>query len=556
MAIKDDALQAIETYIKANGKREITGPVLANVLRLVLEASVNTETIARAIEDGTAFYGVPENVGLLDMNNYVLLKDAGGKGMFVNLGDLTDLLKQYIEITSIEMEPLVGGGTSGTALEVPEGPVGELRTAEVSSGKWYDFGSGPVEASAGRRWKAYWNGTSWSLKDMGALPTTPTSNQVTSDGLMAVSQKGVFNNTVLKRNVETTPISVNEFRQDLIQNGNLNSSGVFVEGAGKAVIGQQVTAGQQYALSGIPVDANKRIAFKDANGALVDTVMNMSVMPRGITAPATAVTVDYDIKTISDADDTVFANFQFEKGTTPSAYVAPDNQINKISGNKINASSLVEGNNTPKATELKNAVPLGQMYNEYQGKVYEGTLKTGSTMAQQRNLLNEVIVDIKITGAKSGKEYMLRTICFKDPTAKDYTTFSEGTVTGGVFTEEKILVAVPSGTVNSAIPDTLTGKAYSKYDLGDGTIAEVWFDFNRKVGWTLTVFALAADSANVAAGCYINRKKATVAVGREFVRRNYQGSILSGVLQTSSNANAINLINSVIEDEDNRGARK
>ncbi|OYD42296.1 hypothetical protein [Sphingobacterium cellulitidis] len=78
--------------------------------------------------------------------------------------------KEYLNITGIEMEPLVGGTTSGTALVVPNGPAGEQRTAEVSSGKWYDFGSGPVQASADRRWKSYWNGTSWVLKDMGALP--------------------------------------------------------------------------------------------------------------------------------------------------------------------------------------------------------------------------------------------------------------------------------------------------------------------------------------------------------------------------------------------------
>lgn len=89
--------------------------------------------------------------------------------------------KEYLNITGIEMEPLVGGTTSGTALVVPNGPAGEQRTAEVSSGKWYDFGSGPVEASADRRWKSYWNGTSWVLKDMGELPQqdiTPLENDI------------------------------------------------------------------------------------------------------------------------------------------------------------------------------------------------------------------------------------------------------------------------------------------------------------------------------------------------------------------------------------------
>lgn len=98
--------------------------------------------------------------------------------------------KEYLNITGIEMEPLVGGTTSGTALVVPNGPAGEQRTAEVSSGKWYDFGSGPVEASADRRWKSYWSGTAWSLKDMGELPQQPLSSEVSQADNKALTPKG------------------------------------------------------------------------------------------------------------------------------------------------------------------------------------------------------------------------------------------------------------------------------------------------------------------------------------------------------------------------------
>ena len=89
--------------------------------------------------------------------------------------------KDYLNITGIELEPLVGGDTSETALVVPAGPVGEARTAEVASGKWYNFGSGAVEATADRRWKAYWTGTAWSLKDMGPLPAPDTSDLATKE---------------------------------------------------------------------------------------------------------------------------------------------------------------------------------------------------------------------------------------------------------------------------------------------------------------------------------------------------------------------------------------
>lgn len=78
--------------------------------------------------------------------------------------------KEYLNITGIELEPLVGGDTEATALVVPNGPAGEQRTVEVASGKYYDFGSGSQLADADKRWKAYWSGTAWSLKDMGELP--------------------------------------------------------------------------------------------------------------------------------------------------------------------------------------------------------------------------------------------------------------------------------------------------------------------------------------------------------------------------------------------------
>lgn len=101
-------------------------------------------------------------------------------------------LKALLTIEGTEMEPLVGGTTSGTALVVPNGPSGEQRTAEVSSGKYYDFGSGPQLADANKRWKAYWSGSSWSLKDMGALPQVQTVPVAKKDGSEAWSLGGAY----------------------------------------------------------------------------------------------------------------------------------------------------------------------------------------------------------------------------------------------------------------------------------------------------------------------------------------------------------------------------
>lgn len=106
---------------------------------------------------------------------------------FVTFGQLSESVKEIIEVTGQEIAPLVGGETSGTALSVPAGPTGEVRTADVASGKWYNFGSGAVEATADKRWRAYWNGTSWSLVDMGELPGDPTEQEYNTNTELPLS---------------------------------------------------------------------------------------------------------------------------------------------------------------------------------------------------------------------------------------------------------------------------------------------------------------------------------------------------------------------------------
>lgn len=140
---------------------------------------------------------IPELDEALDFENIVV--DDGtpiGKRM------TKASLKALLTIEGTEMEPLVGGTTSGTALVVPNGPAGVQRTAEVSSGKWYDFGSGPVEASAGRRWKSYWSGTAWSLKDMGELPTQPANGIAEIGNPNPTSGNEVAIKTLLKKDVD------------------------------------------------------------------------------------------------------------------------------------------------------------------------------------------------------------------------------------------------------------------------------------------------------------------------------------------------------------------
>lgn len=174
--------------------------------------------------------------------------------------------KEYLNITGIEMEPLVGGTTSGTALVVPNGPAGEQRTAEVSSGKWYDFGSGPVQASADRRWKSYWSGTSWILKDLGALPQVIADGKVIENDTKAVAGGEVFEKTLVKDKY----LYYNKFNPTNVISGKYiqNSSGNLTNDSSAYVITEIMAAeeGQRVYLKNWDRNVSFAVRFVDSLG--------------------------------------------------------------------------------------------------------------------------------------------------------------------------------------------------------------------------------------------------------------------------------------------------
>lgn len=88
----------------------------------------------------------------------------------VTVGQLAEVAATKVEMSGIEMEPVTGGATSGTATNIPNGPSGQNRKAEASPG-WYKFGSAAaVEAQEGFLWTIWWDGSSWSLENRGPLP--------------------------------------------------------------------------------------------------------------------------------------------------------------------------------------------------------------------------------------------------------------------------------------------------------------------------------------------------------------------------------------------------
>ena len=91
-------------------------------------------------------------------------KNDKGEVQYIDFNDV----KTYLEITSIELEPFVGG-TQASPTNVPTQAPGEARKAQFGAG-WYNFGSGPELLDPKYTWVGFWNGSTWLIRRMNELP--------------------------------------------------------------------------------------------------------------------------------------------------------------------------------------------------------------------------------------------------------------------------------------------------------------------------------------------------------------------------------------------------
>ena len=245
--------------------------------------------------------------------------------------------KEYLNITGIELEPLVGGDTSGTALVVAPGPSGEQRTAEVASGKYYDFGSGPQLADADKRWKAYWSGSSWSLKDMGALPTPDTSqlvakSELKSNSLIQPTSTYIKQNTAIASNGNT------------VVGGSANTA--------VSIVDFPLQANKTYTFGGFLASNAKTWALVNASG-VVGSYGNLATLPKTITTDSTYIYLRVYLKQPdgTETGDNWSATLMLNEGST-----LLTKSVNKIGTSEIEAKGLANGNTVPDPVTDKNAV--------------------------------------------------------------------------------------------------------------------------------------------------------------------------------------------------------
>ena len=118
--------------------------------------------------------------------------DGGGTPINFKIGDGTKKFSELPWWISYDQGQYVQ--VVGNALP---SPTVELGYSFVGPGT-YTHAGGNVVAPEGRFSQIVYEGGAWSLKDMGALPTQPVSDEVIEGGSEAVSQDGVFKNTYIR----------------------------------------------------------------------------------------------------------------------------------------------------------------------------------------------------------------------------------------------------------------------------------------------------------------------------------------------------------------------
>ena len=126
---------------------------------------------------------------LLDGEQAFVVNDAGA-GVNFKIGDGTKAFRDLPYWIAYDQAAFVP--VSGNVLPPSDGNV---HYSIVGAGTYTQAGGADVVVSEGNFGIIADDGTSWSLVDMGELPTTPTSDNVTPTGQLAVSEKGVYDHT-------------------------------------------------------------------------------------------------------------------------------------------------------------------------------------------------------------------------------------------------------------------------------------------------------------------------------------------------------------------------
>src|SRR5690606_29970365 len=92
--------------------------------------------------------------------------------------------KEQASVTSGALTDPIPPGTESEPAVLPPGPAGQKVKFEPEPGFYQGFD----EVTSDKRWYFYWNGTTWSLVDMGSLPVPDVSGFTEKGGYEGTAQ--------------------------------------------------------------------------------------------------------------------------------------------------------------------------------------------------------------------------------------------------------------------------------------------------------------------------------------------------------------------------------
>lgn len=282
--------------------------------------------------------------------------DSGGAPINFKIGDGT---KRFSELPW--WIDYAGGQYVQVAGNALPTPTVELGYSFVGPGTYTHPGQPDIVAPDGRFSQIVWDGTSWSLKDMGELPSVDKAGTVIQGGTDVPTQDAVYQ--------FVDPKYVNEV---------IDHSLYLVTGVGYDGTGAEVTTSSAAIIKNVPVsesdiaismlntynDSLMKYFFKNSSGAIVGGVKSNNAENIVAVIPAGAVSF---CASAWRNNNGLKPNFSLIRGDYQ------NNKVNSILGASIMAKTLDSGNYVPTPTTVNNAAPKGYVDNNFVANIDIGT---------------------------------------------------------------------------------------------------------------------------------------------------------------------------------------
>ena len=130
---------------------------------------------------------------------HVIVDNGTKKGKKITKATIKDVLAYEGAL----FDPIAPGATAATATVIPSGPTGVKREWSPAPG-YYKVGTTTYNVTADNDWKFYWNGTAWTLRDLGPKPDSSSKIAEFSAGTYPKDTVKTVGTTIYRAKVATS----------------------------------------------------------------------------------------------------------------------------------------------------------------------------------------------------------------------------------------------------------------------------------------------------------------------------------------------------------------